>query len=139
MARLESASDPVTLGSAILEKYSVSRDWSRFSRYPPYPTQTQASETCPSLAQSVTLHPEGHLKMLTLRSGMVQGRSKLQWQLLEEATWRSGSGSRRHLGKGLKAWLDKMQIPGKCDLLFSALNSGALLVSPPTSACRQKS
>ena len=58
---------------------------------------------------------------------MVQGRSKLQWQLLEEATWRSGSGSRRHLGKGLKAWLDKMQIPGKCDLLFTALNSDALL------------
>ena len=69
---------------------------------------------------------------------MVQGRSKLQWQLLEEATWRSGSASRWHAGKGLKAWLDKMQIPGKCDLLFSALNSGALLVSPPTSAAVKK-
>jgi len=68
---------------------------------------------------------------------MVQGRSKLQWQLLEEETWRSGSGSRRHPGKGLKAWLDKMQIPGKCDLLFSALNSGPAL-SPPTSACVKK-
>src|SRR5436305_3590007 len=50
--------------------------------------------------------------MHVLRSGMVQGRSKLQWQLLGEATWRSGSGSRWHPGKGLKAWLDKMQIPG---------------------------
>jgi hypothetical protein len=92
----------------------------------------------------VTLHPDGQLrtlalKMLMLRSGMVQGRSKLQWQLLGEATWRSGSGSRWHPGKGLKAWLDKMQIPGKCDLLFSALNSDGLLVSPPTSASRQKS
>jgi len=58
---------------------------------------------------------------------MVRRRTKLQSQLLEEATWRSGSDSRWHPGKGLKAWLDKMQIPGKCDLLFSALNSGALL------------
>ena len=62
---------------------------------------------------------------------MVRRRTKLQSQLLEEATWRSGSDSRWHPGKGLKAWLDKMQIPGKCDLLFTALNSGALLVSPP--------
>ena len=58
---------------------------------------------------------------------MVRRRTKLQSQLLEEATWRSGSDSRWHPGKGLKAWLDKMQIPGKCDLLFTALNSDALL------------
>jgi len=76
--------------------------------------------------------------MLMLRSGLVRRRSKLQWQLLGEATWRSGSGSRWHPGKGLKAWLHKMQIPGKCDLLFTALNFGGLLVSPKTFACVKK-